>query len=411
MNRYSHKMFLCGHFACEKNKVSFPGWERVMSSEKEKEGYSQLFYPEFVRAYLPNNESSHMEQYRLSVDKNVSLELQGGAHELEVKEIVLYLTTYNVALFSVEIDHETEDLNTVTLVLSLLRSPAFYTQAHDGFAECALNPVREAYKLINGVEECPLNALVENGNKFKVFQIINAHGDEKEDVGRDMTLFELGTVSRVTKPGEEQQCQTCDEYITKILENNKVAVFKNWRALALMDTFTMYADNAGEGLLNVWRNTYFRFIYISQLFQKCYLFSLNKRFRQKDCPVAKLETEYRQFEKECCFNKISYNFLPLEINEAMDRGLEVSDERETLHAILETEYERRKTNSDKMENALLLVLSLMTTASALWDLTSLLNEVYPYSEHFGTSLVGHRLVVSLAMALIAVFTFYIYKKR
>ena len=167
MNRYSHKMFLCGHFACEKNKVSFPGWERVMSSEKEKEGYSQLFYPEFVRAYLPNNESSHMEQYRLSVDKNVSLELQGGAHELEVKEIVLYLTTYNVALFSVEIDHETEDLNTVTLVLSLLRSPAFYTQAHDGFAECALNPVREAYKLINGVEECPLNALVENGNKFK----------------------------------------------------------------------------------------------------------------------------------------------------------------------------------------------------------------------------------------------------
>ena len=141
--------------------------------------------------------------------------------------------------------------------------------------------------------------------------------------------------------------------------------------------------------------------------------NINKRLNESiyDIFMGEDMDEYRQFEKECCFNKISYNFLPLEINEAMDRGLEVSDERETLHAILETEYERRKTNSDKMENALLLVLSLMTTASALWDLTSLLNEVYPYSEHFGTSLVGHRLVVSLAMALIAVFTFYIYKKR
>ena len=128
-------------------------------------------------------------------------------------------------------------------------------------------------------------------------------------------------------------------------------------------------------------------------------------------PVTKLEAEYRNFERECCFNKISYNFLPLEINEAMDKGLEVSEERCTLHETLETEYERRRSSSDKMENALLLVLSLMTTASALWDLTSLMNEVYPYTEHFGTSLVGHRLVVSVAMALIAIMTYFIYKKR
>lgn len=412
MNKYSHKVFLCGHFSYDKDNVeALSGWERLYSDENAKESYSQLFYPEFVRAYLPSEESAHMRHYRLVVGEKVSLELQGAMHELHVKEIVLYLSTYDIAMFSVEVEHETDNLNTVTLVLSLLRSPAFYTQVQDEFVKMALDPVREAYKVLNRVHECPLDDLIENGNKFKAFQIVNAVGEEKEDVGRGMTLFELGTVSRMTPPGEEEQCQTCDEYITRILENNKVAVFKNWRALGLMDTFTIYSDNAAEGLLNVWCNIYFRFIYISQLFQKCYLFSLNKRFRLKSSPVTRLEAEYRNFERECCFNKISYNFLPLEINEAMDKGLEVSEERCTLHETLETEYERRRSSSDKMENALLLVLSLMTTASALWDLTSLMNEVYPYTEHFGTSLVGHRLVVSVAMALIAIMTYFIYKKR
>ena len=159
MNKYSHKVFLCGHFSYDKDNVeALSGWERLYSDENAKESYSQLFYPEFVRAYLPSEESAHMRHYRLVVGEKVSLELQGAMHELHVKEIVLYLSTYDIAMFSVEVEHETDNLNTVTLVLSLLRSPAFYTQVQDEFVKMALDPVCEAYKVLNRVHECPLDA-------------------------------------------------------------------------------------------------------------------------------------------------------------------------------------------------------------------------------------------------------------
>lgn len=410
MGKYSHNLFMCGHFACSNKALELSGWERVISSGQETEEYSQVFYPEFVRAYLPN-EASHIRHYRYSVQQGVPVAVYGGEQEILVKEIVLYVTRYNIAMFSVELLQESDDMNVLTMVLSLLRSPAFYKEAQAAFAKAALEPVMEAYKALNSASECHLQDLVENGNKFKVFQIINSQESVPEYINNDNTLFELGTVARVTLPGEEGLSITRGEYIERMTGNNKVAVFKNWHALALMDTFTVFAEKANEPLVGVWGNAYFRLIYMSRLFQKCYLFSLNKRFRAKGCNVAALENEYRIFERECCFKKISYNFLPLEIDAAIDKGLEVNEEREFLHNTLETEYERRRSNSDKMENAMLLVLSLMTVASALWDLTSLMNEVYPYAEHFGTSIIGHRVVISVAMAVIAMLTFFIYKKR
>ena len=89
MNKYSHKVFLCGHFSYDKGNVeALSGWERLYSDENAKESYSQLFYPEFVKAYLPSEESAHMRHYRLVVGEKVSLELQGAMHELHVKVFV-----------------------------------------------------------------------------------------------------------------------------------------------------------------------------------------------------------------------------------------------------------------------------------------------------------------------------------
>ena len=149
-----------------------------------------------------------------------------------------------------------------------------------------------------------------------------------------------------------------------------------------------------------WRSSYFRMIYLHSLFLKFYLFRLNMRFRKGCFKASALDDELLAFENKYCFHKISYNFLPLQIYKAIDRSFEISEEREQLYHLIAMESRQAEEKNDRKVNSLLLFLTLLTMFSTIWDTTSLLNELYPYSDYVGSSVIGFRAATSLISLLI-----------
>ena len=182
-----------------------------------------------------------------------------------------------------------------------------------------------------------------------------------------------------------------------------------------MDTFTIHSLGASERFVNNWTDSYFRMIYIHSLFQKSYLFDLNIRFRTtlaqtttswksklqslniKRTDVGQLVSEFELFEQKCCFHKISYNFLPLEIAEAIDKGLEIKEEMSQLSVVLEKEKVCRDEANDKMVNNLLFSLSIIALFSAIWDISCLLDQMYPFAKYLGGQTLGYRTVAFMLL--------------
>ena len=127
--------------------------------------------------------------------------------------------------------------------------------------------------------------------------------------------------------------------------------------------------------------------------------------------ISKLLDEYESFEQKCCFHKISYNFLPLEIAEAIDKGLEIREEREQLYSMMEKEKNRRDEANDTMVNTSLFCISLLTLFSAIWDLSCLLDQMYPFAEYLGGQTFGYRTVAILLFLTVCLVLISIFRRK
>ena len=339
---------------------------------------------------------------------------------------------FNLALFSIHIEQETTNLDDCTLLLFNLRSIYDYNDTHKPFVDKAILPLMEVHQLMTGTKSDDFSVLVENGNKFRIFQIINSHDESLLSMSqndRDNLLYELATVSKITKPGEVDEYSASESYLQKVIKQSKISVFRNWSGLALMDTFTIHAYGASQWLVDNWTDNYFRMIYIHSLYQKIYLFNLNIRFRKtlgqsvptwksklqsiniKPTDVGQLVDEYESFEQQCCFNKISYNFLPLEIARAIDKGLEIKEERFQLFKVMEKEQNRKEEANDRRVNMLLFCLSLLALFSAIWDISCLLDNMYPYKDYMGSEHLGYRTVALMLLAFVSIVFIAIYRRK
>lgn len=324
-----------------------------------------------------------------------------------------------MTLFSIRIDMNVADLNAFTVVMSSLRMIDYYKpEVHQEFIDNAIMPIKAFYDKALDNPSASISSLIENGNKLRVFQIINTKKSDGVDEhveyeNKDLLLYQLGSEVKVTT--EIDNYSPSEEYMEKILNESRISIFRNWRGLALTDTFTILAEDALDWMVDNWVSCYFRLIYIHSLFQKCYLFRLNKQLRlamneqrsamaillsalgMSESNIYSLIGNFKSFDQHCRFHKISYNFMPLEISKAIDNGLCISEELEQLDAIIEREKQRRDEANDKMVNTLLFILSTLTIGSAVWDFSCLLDQMFPYSDYLGSKVVGYRTVSLVAL--------------
>ena len=408
------------------------GWNKFNLPPDIRKIEKRYFYPEFVDFCHADETDGSCVRYVKHVNKDMAITLKENTVSFSIKELTLYLMPFRIALFSIHIEHETDSLNDCTSLLFSLRSIGYYSECHHEFIENAIKPFMEVFPILTGKVPESCSELIENGNKFRIFQIINSMNVDKVtswELRSDKVLYELATLSKIVGPDEDDEYSASDAYLRKTIDKSKISVFRNWSGLALMDTFTIHSFDASERFVSNWTDDYFQMIYIHCVFQKSYLFDLNIRFREtmavpthswksklqglniKHSNIVELVNEYESFEQKCCFHKISYNFLPLEIADAIDKGLEIKQEMLQLFKAIEKEKSRRDEANDKLVNTLLFCLSLLTLFSAIWDISCLLDQMYPYKEYIGDQTIGYRVVSLLLVVTVSFLLLTIYNKR
>ena len=316
-------------------------------------------------------------------------------YKLFLCKLHLYFFPHNIVLFALEIDDTKVDLNLMTLGHGSLINLKFGETGNDVFYQ-KMKP------LLDLVDDHEMKHIVKDGNNMKIFQIIEVEGKEPED----NMLFEIGTFIPIGAVGGTDGYSPSKKYFTQIIDDNSISVFHNWKALALVDSFTVLGiDDYNKW---TWENLYFPLIYIRCIYEKTFCFSRNSAYRLGDT-VDNLSKEIADMEKYYFYNNISYNFLPETLYDFMVRGIGLKGEREEISKqikerakeeearikeqnetdarIQKEKQELQKEHQEEIEkqkekrfNSILSYAAIFAVFSVTWDLCSMLKDALSISE-------------------------------
>ncbi len=402
--------FLCGYFSAERDlqPSMLQGWEKRSFNRQEQANLSNYYFPEFAQCLTDD-----IQMYFRPVEQDCVLDFGDEQVTFRLEKLQLWQAPFRIVLYAVTIHFDNMPLNSVTRALNALRNCAWYSPMQDGFVNAALRPVMDLFQRLNPhaphreAGSHDLSWLVESGNKFKIFQIIQAvEGIEKGD--EQLMLYDAGTLARHTPLSHGINSPA---YIERILEEHTVSVFSGWTGLALLDTFTLLATDTPEMVFRNWISDYFEKIYIYQLFRKVFLYSVNLRYRRRSEDVIILEQRLDEFEQKYSYTAISYNFLPNIINAAMEKSLNTQRDYDQLDRMIGKEIQVRRNETEQKTNRFLTFLTCLTIFSAIYDMASLLNDSFCYEALFRSSHVGFRLVGTFLLLLVLVVYLLLVKKK
>lgn len=391
--------FLCGYFSMDgkmaadiakgKSPECLREWIPLEYSEQQTSLLSNFYYPEFVEFC-----TRVRQMYRLPVDKLASIAL--GEEErcsFRVVDIRTGLYPYGIVLFSIHIEFTDTDADTVLAALARLRNCCFYENAGmDEFLSSCIDPLKRLYCGLGRVQDTPdTNSLVENGNKFKLFHIV-----ESEDLS-DEFLYSCASLSRYQPDGPMSASR---EYFEKTIAGHRLNIFNNWKALMLLDTVTFCAKNLSTFTKDIWVNDYFWMVYQYELYRKTYLYRQNLLFRSRKESPEVLHEQLKCFERKYSFSSVSYNFLPNDVDKAMENGLGTLNVERDVYHVIDQEVESKSAERESRSNMFLTFLTCVASLSAVWDISCMVDAMINYEVAFHYSTLGYRAVASVLIFII-----------
>lgn len=402
--------FLCGYFSASDtlaNRISAidARFTKVETSAQERATLNNYYFPEFAQCMTDD-----VTMYTMPIDKPCVLDFGEQQVPFHIADLRLWEAPFHIIVYAVNIRMVDVPFNDMTRALNALRNCAYYNETQRAFIETALAPVAAVYNAANGANknlDGDLSWLVESGNKFKIFQIIQvpegiAEGDEQ------LMLYDAGTLARHTPLSTGMNSPA---YINHVLSAHTISVFAGWTGLALLDTFTLLSENTPEWVVKNWEKDYFEKIYIYQLFRKVFLYSVNLHYRRRTEDVAVLESWLDEFEQRYSYTAISYNFLPNIINASIEKSLNTQRDYDQLDRMISKEIANRRDQAEERTNHFLTFLTGLTIFSAIYDLASLLNESFGYDTVFPSGHFGFRLVSTLLLVLVLVVYLFFTRRK
>ena len=309
----------------------------------------------------------------------------------------LYFFPHDIVLFTLEIDDSGVDLNLMTLGHGSLINLKFGETGNEELYQ-KMEP------LLDLVDDNKIKHLVKDGNNMKIFQIVEVESKNPED----NMLFEIGTFIPLGAVGGTDDDSPSKKYFTQIINDNTVSVFYNWKALALVDSFTVLGVDGYNKW--TWKNLYFPLIYLKCIYEKTFCFSRNSAYRLGKA-VENLSKEITDMEKYYFYNNISYNFLPEMLYDFMVRGIGLKEEREEISKqIKETtkrDAEEKKNKEDKTRNLILAFVSVFAVFSIIWDLCQIVKDALSIDKDPTPA----RGFIGVAILLICILLFLIYRRK
>lgn len=396
---YSHA-FLVGSF----NSVIKPQdldtnvWERqIMTSQDYNELLSD-YYQSLVDSMVESDNQARPSflqsvcHYCINIDSeknhHFTICLTKGRKEepfnypIYLCKLHLFFFPHDIVLVVLEIDDTGVDLDQMTLGHGSLINLKFGKTGNDEF-------IQKLKPLLDLVDSHDLKHLVKDGNNLKIFQIVEVEAQEPSD----NLLFEIGTFIPVGAVGGTDAYSPSNTYFSKIISENSISAFYNWKALALVDSFTVlgiFGFNTWT-----WENLYFPLIYLRCIYEKTFCFSRNSAYRLGKA-VKDISQEIADMEKYYFYNNISYNFLPEMLYDSMVKGIGLKEEREEIskqikerakeeetkqkeqnaqeEQRLKDREEKVKESNEKRFNNILSYATIFAVFSVAWDLCSMLKD-------------------------------------
>ena len=302
----------------------------------------------------------------------------------------LYFFPHDIVLMVLEIDDRDIDLNLMTLGHGSLINLKFGETGNEKLIE-KMRP------LLDLTKEHTLRTLVKDGNNLKIYQVVEV--DAKDF--NDNLLFEIGTFVPIGAVGGRDGYSPSDTYFNKIIKDNSISVFYNWKALALVDSFTVLGIDGFNKW--TWEKRYFPLIYLRCIFEKTFCFSRNSGYRL-DKLVKNISQEITDMEKYYFYNNISYNFLPELLYDSMVKGIGLKEEREEVSKQIK---EQVKEKEERRNSELMAWVSVFAVFSIAWDFCSIIKEVFGGDGYYSNFVVG---ILCFAIFVIALLLFLIFKR-
>lgn len=415
---YSHAFFI-GVFngKLTPDNLQKCNWEHVIISNSEYQDICSQYYEGHVDAMLEREtdnlnkpEFLHaVSHFVLKLEKQVTLQVPQKdsifSCNFSLCNLHLYFMPLDIVFLAFEIDDSgigLDDLTFAHFTLSIWKGLFEKKESQDGKPSLAGEKKYVNQDFLSAFDSLKkflpdnnLENLLGTGNKFKIFQMIQV---EAETV-KDELLYELGTCSPIGCVGGDNYMTPSEDYYNKIIAQNTISAFKNWKSLALMDSLTMLS-NAPQRW-GVWYNLYFPLIYLRCLFEKTYCFSRNTAYRRNESAMN-ISKEISQMEQYYFYNSISYNFLPNLLYKKIAKGLELKEERKELAEQIkeraEDEETRRKEKRDEKSQTRLALISVFAIFSIAWDLCCILTEASFWNRHIVA-------VVCLVLGIMAILIF------
>lgn len=305
----------------------------------------------------------------------------------------LFFFPLDILLFAIEIDDTGTELDNLTAahysLMGFWDADCFYNKVLSEL----MKPLTEKLNTTNG------NRFTKDGNKLKLFQTIKIDASSIEDE----LLYEIGTSSPIgcVKDGKRPDMKPAKSYFNKIIDENSVATFDNWKGLALVDSFTMLGkeDSFDKNDCNY---LYFPLIYLRCIFEKTFCFSRNNAYREEK-NNRNLSREITMMEKYYFYDNISYNFQPNLLYKTMVKGLGLKEEREELSKQI-------KEKDEKNRDIILAMVSGFAIFSIVFDLYSIIIAAMGVPSEGIYWLAQLLLAVGLLISIILGFVFFSHRR-
>lgn len=378
-NTYAHSFFV-GSFNGKPQPTALDDkiWKKEVLSDKEYRDLCSMYYRSHVDAMMEAEHQSRpdflnqVRHYRHEVDKTVEMILDkktGRQYKFKLNNLHLYFFPLDIVLVGIEIDETGADLNDLTKAHWWL---ANWKDCYKDFAtkslEEVMNPLQQ---LIYGKN---IEDLIKEGNNMKVFQVVQID-DERPD---NALLYEIANFIPIGSVNGNKYQTPDKDYYEHIMKTNLVSVFQNWKALALVDSFTVLASKS-EGNFNDWPYThcYYPLVFLRCVYEKTYCVSRNIAYRLNQAHENLLD-EIAVMEKYYAYENLSYNFLPTMLYRIMAQGMDIeNDKREVSKQMKERIREIRKQKEEKEarnRSLALAFVSVFAVFSTAWGLFSLVKE-------------------------------------
>ena len=388
------------------SKSSKNGYKQLEFTEKELIFNKDYFYPDLRMQFFSNDKNRHhilikdfgelnfIKLFTKSYsDNNKTKEI-----DVFVKNIRLDLFDESFALFTISLNINSDEVN-----LQTYSDASFLVRNFDTLIEH--NKYEKWYQYIEG--EVLMNYATRgktvlndeySGSKYKLFMVL----DVNELLGKDALkslILDIGTLSQIGSVTGNNYDSMDEEYSNKLISNNSISIYNNWKGLVLLDTFTIVGNKVlDQPYKKDTHNSVYFIIYLYGLFIKYNLYRINL----ETSGLNEDKRDYFQnFLNKYYYNYISYNFLPAEIynkvKAALDIDKELSFMNEKVIKVGQKIQEEQQNKTNKILG-IVTVLSSVASAGPVFDYMLKLHEWLDWNEGlFWVTVITFLLITTVAL--------------